>query len=112
MRILIFIIPLFFACSEVSSYEDKPEGLLTDIQMKSVLKEMILVESHLQANLPTIDLVQKSMKLNGKAILEKHKVTELQFEQSMDYYFAHQEELSKIYETIIDELKLEKVRNE
>lgn len=112
MKYLIIILPILFACAEKSSFEQKPDDLMTEVQMKEVLKEMILIESHLQATQPSIESVQKAMQLNGKEILANHKIGAEQFEKSMEYYSAHQEELSKIYEKIIDELKVEQVKNE
>ena len=86
--------------------DTRPEGLLPEDKVISVLREVYLVEARVAALAIPYDSSQKIFNLAEEGILEKHNVDPEVYKASMKYYFEHPDELSYIYEAAVDSLSL------
>lgn len=108
MRFFIIAALLLFAsCSDTIGGKAKPDNLIPRDTMVLVLKDMILIESHIQSKYMHVSRFQKTMKLSGKKILDGYKISHSRFESSIDYYGSHQEQMQSIYTEILDSLNKE-----
>jgi hypothetical protein len=72
-----------------------------------VLKDMTLIESHIQTKYLHVSRFQKTMKLSGKKVLDHYSISHKRFEESMEYYGTRQEEMQSIYSQVLDSLNKE-----
>jgi hypothetical protein len=72
-----------------------------------VLKDMTLIESHIQSKYLHVSRFQKTMNMSGKKILDHYSIKHKRFEESMEYYGSRQEEMQSIYAQILDSLNKE-----
>lgn len=108
MRYLtICCLVLFASCSDKMGGKEAPENLIPRDSMVIVLKDLILIESHIQSKFMHVSRFQKTMKMSGKNILDGYKISHSRFESSMDYYGSHQEQMQSIYTEILDSLNKE-----
>lgn len=104
-KILFPLIILLFSCSENKSQLNSSDI----IERKSfirILEEVHLIEAEYQ--LTKINIKEKSgNKLinDYTKLYSKFKITELQFENTMNYYSNHSEELEGIYDEVLNNLK-------
>lgn len=95
---------LALACS--SEKEEKPAFLMTKEQMVA-----FLIDTHLtEGNLQTIKINRDSLALifheMEKDLYAKHGIDSAQFMMSYHFYLHEVEELSEIYDAVIDSLNL------
>ncbi len=99
-----------FSCS--GEKLEKPANLMTREQMVA-----FLIDSHLlEGNLQTIKIHRDSLAVifneRERDLYEKHQIDSGQFMQSYQYYLHRVDELSEIYDAVIDSLSLkEKMLN-
>lgn len=110
MKKYFLILLVVVACS--SELMDKPLNLMTKEQMVAFLIDSHLIEGKLQ----TIKINTDSLKLIfldlEKELYQEHHIDSEQFMQSYHYYLHEVDELSEIYEAVIDSLSLrEKMLN-
>ncbi|MBN4062285.1 DUF4296 domain-containing protein [Bacteroidales bacterium AH-315-I05] len=100
--LLILTVALFFSCkndeviisSDVIS-EEKMVAVLTDIQLVEAAKARNLI--------PGTDKITTTLEYYGE-ILQKHEISQQQFEDSYSVYKDHPEMLGKIYDKVLEEL--------
>lgn len=112
MNKLIICSSLFFlfgACSDGMSGISKPKDLIPRDTMVMILKDMSLLESHIQAKYIHVSRFQETMKRSGKKLLDGYHVSHDRFDRSMDYYGSRQEEMQSIYTEILDSLNSEAI---
>lgn len=112
MNKLIICCSLFFlfgACSDGMSGISKPNDLIPRDTMVMILKDMSLLESHIQAKYIHVSRFQETMKRSGKKLLDGYHVSHDRFNRSMDYYGSRQEEMQSIYTEILDSLNSEAI---
>lgn len=110
MRILsaIFLLLIIVSCTDhVPSYPE-PEDCMSKSEMADVLKEIMLVESHVQIKYIQLPKYYEMMAKTGDSILKARGFTEEQFKSSLDYYGSMQEEMMGIYNDVIAKLQKEK----
>jgi hypothetical protein len=83
---------------------DEPSDVIPKDTMIMVLKELTLMESHLQTKYIQLSNYYKSLKLSGDVILEKYKLSSSRLERSMVYYGSKQYEMQEMYTSILDTL--------
>lgn len=88
---------------EVSGFNSR-SNLIPRDTMVMVLKEMTLLESHVQSKYIQVNRYHRTMKQSGDIILKKYHISPLRYEASMDYYGSHQEEMQSIYAQVLDSL--------
>lgn len=112
MNKLVICFTLFFlvaACSDGMSGISKPNDLIPRDTMVMILKDMSLLESHIQAKYIHVSRFQETMKRSGKKLLDAYGVSHDRFDRSMDYYGSRQEEMQSIYTEILDSLNSEAI---
>jgi hypothetical protein len=108
MRYWPFVVLIMFtSCSDTIGGKAALDNLIPRDTMVLVLKDMILIESHIQSKFMHVSRFHKTMKLSGKKILDGYKISHNRFESSMDYYGSHQEQMQSIYTEILDSLNKE-----
>lgn len=108
MRFLTFLLVILslFSCRDEVSLVDKPEELLPEDTMVLLLKDMTVVESHIQMRYGQASVYKELMERSGKEILDKYSVSEQRYESSLEYYGSRQLEMQAIYSRVIDSLNL------
>lgn len=106
MRSFLFlsIIIAFSSCSDPMDGAKKPKNLIPRDTMVMVLKDMTLMESHIQTKYTHVSHFQETMKKSGKLILEQYQISHTRYEESMNYYGSRQDEMESIYTEILDSL--------
>lgn len=82
----------------------KPANLIPRDTMVMVLKDMTLIESHIQTKYMHVSHFQETMKKSGKLVLDQYNLSHSRYEESMDYYGSRQEQMQSIYAEILDSL--------
>lgn len=82
----------------------KPNNLIPRDTMVMVLKDMTLMESHIQTKYIHVSHFQETMKKSGKLILDQYHLSHRRYEESMDYYGSRQDQMQSIYAEILDSL--------
>ena len=110
MRKYFLALLVAFSCS--GDQVEKPANLMTKEQMVA-----FLIDSHLlEGNLQTIKIDRDSLAIifnnREEELYEKHRIDSGQFMQSYHYYLHQVDDLSEIYDAVIDSLSLrEKMLN-
>jgi len=99
-----------FGCADAPV--EKPENLLSKEQMTAFLIDSHLAEGNLQTIKINRDSLEKIFYTLEKDLYLKHQIDSAQFMQSYHYYLHELDELSEIYDAVIDSLNLkEKMLN-
>ena len=108
MRILslVFIILSVLSCRDEVSLVPKPKQLVPEDTMVMLLKDMTVIESHIQMRYGQASVYKELMEKSGKEILDKYSVSEKRYESSLEYYGSRQLEMQAIYSRVIDSLNL------
>lgn len=106
MRSLLFLLVIlaFGSCSDPMEGASKPNDLVPRDTMVMVLKDMTLMESHIQTKYIHVSHFQETMKKSGKLILDNYHLSHKRYEESMDYYGSRQDLMQSIYSEILDSL--------
>ena len=106
IRVTLFLFGIFLvsACSDSLVYNHKPKNLIPRDSMVMVLKEMTLLEAHIQTKYMHVSRFKETMLLSGKKLLKNYRITSQRYEESMAYYGARQDEMQSIYSEILDSL--------
>lgn len=109
MNKLIGILSFFFLFACADGLDRLPGGdeVLSKDKMIAVTKDMVKLESFVQANYKNVAEYHKLMITSGDSILKKHGVSKEQYAQSMEYYGSRQPEMQEIYANILDDLNKE-----
>lgn len=91
------------ASSEIKRV-NKPDGLIPETKMIQVLKDLTVMEAHVQQKYPSIQQNYKVMIETGDAIFKKHGIDSLAFKESMDYYGSRQEKMQELYSKVLDQI--------
>ena len=88
MRIALFFTLLIFlySCSEGLNGWKKPDDLIPRDTMVMVLKDLSLIEAHIQNKYNSVDQYHKTMILSGNEVLKQYHISRNRLERSMDYY--------------------------
>ena len=104
-KILFPLIILLFSCSE-NKRQLNSSDIIERTSFVRILEEVHLIEAEYQ--LTKINIKEKSGNklINDYTNLySKFKITELQFENTMNYYSNHSKELEGLYEEVLNNLK-------
>ena len=96
-----------FSCTDQIGAKPEPSDLIEKEKFVQIIKELSLVESHVQLKYGHVSRFQETMIMSGKAIFKRYKVTPKQFEMSMDYYASHQTQMQEIYAEVLELLNQE-----
>lgn len=95
---------LVVACQSNTYGKKEPEDLIARDTLVMVLKDLSLIESHIQDTYVNVGVFKDLMKRSGEQLLQEYHLTPERFEQTMDYYGSHQLMLQGIYTQVLDSL--------
>jgi hypothetical protein len=101
---------LIYSCSDNNYSVSKPYNMVARDTLISILKELSIVESHVQDNYIHVGAYKELMKKSGEAILSKYGISPERFERTMDFYGTHQSEMISVYQQVLDSLNKEASR--
>ncbi len=104
MKIYLSILAcLLFACS---SPEKKPStNILSKTVFENIIKEIHLAEANFELNKnPSGENAKKEL----VEIYKKHRISEQDFKEALNYYSEHPEKLEQIYTNVLEQLNGEK----
>lgn len=108
MRLLaISIILIFSSCTSSLIEREVPENLLPKKKMVEVMRELVKLESNIQATYPSVTEYNKTMINSSTTLFKELNVKAADFDASMNYYGTHQEEMKDIYNEVLDQLNSE-----
>jgi hypothetical protein len=105
--LISFIIILLFSCQSETYSKKAPDDLISRDTMIMVLKELSLIESHIQDKYLHVRVFKEVMIRSGEHILKKYDLSTERFEVTMDYYGTRQERLKEMYVQVLDSLNKE-----
>jgi hypothetical protein len=85
----------------------KPNDLIPRDTMVMVLKDLTVIESHIQNKYVSVTRFKRIMEISGDHVLKDYNLSMKRLERSMDYYGSRQELMSGIYAEILDSLNRE-----
>lgn len=103
----IVAIILVSSCQSDNYDLQEPDDLISKDTMVMVLKDLTLMESHLQTKYVQLSNYYKSLKLSGDLITSKYNLTPDRIERSLIFYGSKQEEMQEIYASILDTLTIQ-----
>lgn len=95
------------SCTRTIDRVPEPEKLIPRDKMITVLKEMMKLESHIQAQYGQVSTYYKVMRQSGDSLLLSFQLDRKTFESSLDYYGSRQNEMQDIYSETLDQLNAE-----
>jgi hypothetical protein len=105
---LIFLVLcfVFSACRDEVAGNKQPNDLIPTDSMVMILKDLTLIEAHIQMKYLQVTAYKETMKKSGQVIMDKYSISKERFETSMDYYGTRQLEIQDIYARVLDSLNL------
>jgi hypothetical protein len=100
---LILITFILFAPACDGS-KDKPKDLIPKEKMSLILTDMVLLEATYNTRLIRLTDKDERMVDYNEEILDQHQVSKEAFDDSYDYYLAHEEDFEAIMELVFEEL--------
>ena len=99
MKLVIYcsFVFLLAGCTDGLSGISKPSDLIPRDTMVLILKDMSLLESHIQAKYVHVSRFQETMKRSGKKILD-------------NYHVSHDRYMQSMYTEILDSLNSEAIK--
>lgn len=103
----IVLVVLSIGCSRTIERVPEPNNLIPRDKMINVLKEMMKLEAHVQAQYGQVTTYYKVMRQSGDSLLGTFNLDRKTFESSMDYYGSRQIEMQEIYSETLEKLNAE-----
>ncbi len=108
IRLLVIALVIFSAsCTRTVDRIPEPDNLIPRKKMVTVLKEMMKLEAHVQANLGQVSNYYIVMERSGDSLLSSYHLDRQIFESSMDYYGSRQVEMKAIYADALSQINEE-----
>lgn len=93
----ISLLILIASCSRSIERVPEPKGLIPKDKMITVVKDMMILESHIQSNYGQVSMYYKVMQRSGDSLLATFNLNRKSYEASIDYYGSRQDEMQEIY---------------
>jgi hypothetical protein len=75
--------------------------------MVTVIKQMTILESHVQATYGQVGMYYKVMQRSGDSLLATFNLDRKTYESSIDYYGSRQDEMKAIYSEALEQMNEE-----
>lgn len=102
--IIISSLILIASCSRSIDRVPKPKNLIPKDKMVKVIKEMMILESHVQSNHGQVSVYYKVMQRSGDSLLATFDLDRKTYEASVDYYGSRQDEIQAIYSEALEQM--------
>ena len=103
-KLLIFLFIIFFGCISSENKNKRPPEILSEEVIIPILRDIHFAESAVQSNKLHKDSADHQLAIYYTRIFKIHDVSKEQFLNSFHYYNEHPDELSKIYEELLNEM--------
>lgn len=103
----IAVLLVVASCTRSIDRVPKPKNLIPKDKMVTVVKEMMKLEAHIQANYGQVSMYHKIMARSGDSLLNTFQLDKETFEASMDYYGSRQDEMQTIYAESLQQMNEE-----
>ncbi len=108
MRKYFLIISLLtFSCTTELKIASEPENLIPRDTFVMILKDLTVLESHIQLKYPTIQQSYKTINKSSLIVFKKYNIDTARFNNSMTYYISRQKDMVSIQSQIIDSVNRE-----
>ena len=108
MKIYLSILACLL-CACYNTEEKIPENILSEKVFSSVLKDIHLAEGEFELNkTPNMVNAKSTLANNYTSIYSEHKISAIDFKNTLNYYAQHPEKLEYIYSIILEELNEER----
>lgn len=104
MKGWIFIFLVVTSCRDEVVGVPKPKDLVPEDTMVMVLKDLTLLETHIQLKYQQVTQYKETMDKSGKVLFKRYNLSEKRFEASLDYYGSRQHKMQNIYARVLDSL--------
>lgn len=101
----VAISTLLFSCSKFAK-DKRPEGVMLESKMASVLVDIHLAEARANVMNPHLDSARFYFAVYKDSIFKKNQTTKIEFDSSYNYYMRNVALMDKIYMEVIDSLSL------
>lgn len=99
---------LFFtACATEIERLEEPQNLIPKEKMTTILTEFSKLEAFVQSEYIQPGRYHKLMISSGDSLLKSYGENKASFEASLDYYSSRQNEISEMYEEVLERLNKE-----
>ena len=105
MKKYLFILIIFFGCSDPNNKETIPKNLISEEKMVEVIYEMTLISVSKGVNR---QILEKNGVIPEQYIFNKHNIDSLQFAISNEFYSNDLDTYLEIYEKVKEKLQLNK----
>ena len=105
---LFFLIFLTVSCHDGIRKPPAPKDLISEVKMKEIIKDLILIEGHIALTYKQLQSYHKIITVSSSEVYKKHKVSKDRYVRSFEYYAADQEKLTQIYTDVLDQLTEDK----
>jgi hypothetical protein len=108
--VLFLVIGNLVSCQSQPFELEEPNDLVPRDTMIMVLKDLSLIEAHLQTEYVQLSNYYRSLKLSGDAILQKYHLSTSRVEESLVYYGSNHTEMQEMYTEILDTLNVQAIK--
>lgn len=98
---------LFTGCASEIDRLEEPKNLIPKEKMLTILTEFTKLEAYIQSEYVQPGRYHKVMVNSGDSLLKVYGETKASFEASIEYYGSRQDEMSKMYEEVLERLNKE-----
>lgn len=106
-KVYFFAVIFTFSCSTELQSVSEPKNIISKDTFVMLLKDLTVLESHIQLKYPTIQQSHKTVNKSSKLIFEKYNIDTARFNSSMTYYVSKQKLMVEIQSQIIDSVNRE-----
>jgi len=103
----LYISLLTLSCTTELQTVSEPKDVIPKDTFVMLLKDLTVLESHIQSKYPTIQQSYKTVNKSSKIIFDKYNIDTARFNSSMTYYVSKQKVMVEIQSQIIDSVNRE-----
>ena len=103
----LYISLLTLSCTTELQTVSEPNDIIPRDTFVILLKDLTVLEYHIQTKYPTIQQSYKTVNKSSKIIFDKYNIDTARFNSSMTYYVSKQKVMVEIQSQIIDSVNRE-----
>jgi len=103
----IFLFVTFISCEASIKKPDAPKDEISRIQMVSLTKDLILLESHIELSYGQLTKFYKVLNTSSDNVFNKFNISRDRYVRTFDYYASDQDKMTSLYQEILDSLNIE-----
>jgi hypothetical protein len=103
---LLLVLLILISCTDNHVLVSEPKNLVPEDTMVMVIRDLTLIESHIQMKYEGVSVFKELMERSGEHILANYNMSTERFESSINYYGSRQEMMQQIYSRVLDSLNV------